>query len=93
MCVKCRPSHAPPEGAPGVAAISDRFPTLDWRTPGIGMPLAFASPVRMDWLPVPLRTKAIIDPWCVRSWLVDSRALSLSLTLVRSFSTGHGKAE
>lgn len=64
MCVKCRPSDPPPASA--VAAISSRFPSLDWRSPGLGgVPLAFSSPVRMDWLPVPVRSKAVIDPWCV----------------------------
>jgi hypothetical protein len=63
MCVKCRPSQPPPSSSPAVSALNGRFPDLDWRAPGIGVPLSFASPVRMDWLPVPLRTKAVTDPW------------------------------
>lgn len=61
MCVKCRPTSSPPDWA--TTDIAARFPSLDWRSPGLGVPFAFSSPVRMDWLPIPVRSKAIIDPW------------------------------
>ncbi|KAK4049364.1 hypothetical protein OIO90_005493 [Microbotryomycetes sp. JL221] len=68
MCVKCRPTSAPPEWA--TTAVSSKFPDLDWRTPGLGVPFAFSSPVRMDWLPIPVRSKAVIDPWAWHSGII-----------------------
>ncbi|KAK4046177.1 hypothetical protein OIV83_006286 [Microbotryomycetes sp. JL201] len=68
MCVKCRPTSAPPSWA--TSAVSTRFPALDWRNPGLGVPFAFSSPVRMDWLPIPVRSKAVIDPWAWHSGII-----------------------
>ncbi|KAM0790394.1 hypothetical protein ACM66B_003276 [Microbotryomycetes sp. NB124-2] len=68
MCVKCRPTSAPPAWAS--SAVASRFPALDWRNPGLGVPFAFSSPVRMDWLPIPVRSKAVIDPWAWHSGII-----------------------
>lgn len=64
ICPNCRPLNEPDPADANVQAITKQYDGLDWLKPGIGVPLAFSSPVRIDdWFPTPMRMKAIIDPW------------------------------
>lgn len=77
-CLKCRPEGAPPLTKSVEKAIRRRYGEMNWHNITLNsLPLALQSPVRADWIALPRRSKAIVDPWSVRSGFVNPRSDSL----------------
>lgn len=59
-CVKCQPQKEPLLQHPIKALGSD----FDWKELDVSsVPLILQSPVRTEWIALPRRSKAVVDPW------------------------------
>lgn len=85
FCAQCRPTLPPPQSE-GVRRLAKRLPEMDWLRPGVGVPQAYAGPVRMDaWYPDNSRTKTVIDPWAW--WSVGIHYPGLGVSALPQAST------
>lgn len=72
-CIKCQPENPPRlDNRDLDAALTNSASTAEWHQLAVtsALPLALLSPVRTEWIALPRRSKAIVDPWAWHSNVV-----------------------